>query len=148
MKMLNFDAYRFSISWSRIFPGQMTIYYQLCNSKKYIYIYIQQHVGLFFVKFQCTFITELILNNAEGTGKVNWKGVAYYNRLINYLLKRGNKLYCNRYQEMSNKVYTTTIFFFFIRNNYYNSQLMVNPNQYKINLWKTQLGFEPQTPYP
>jgi beta-glucosidase len=21
MKMLNFDAYRFSISWSRIFPG-------------------------------------------------------------------------------------------------------------------------------
>ena len=27
--------------------------------------------------------------DAEGTGKVNWKGVAYYNRLINYLLKKG-----------------------------------------------------------
>lgn len=27
--------------------------------------------------------------NADGTGKVNWKGVAYYNQLINYLLKRG-----------------------------------------------------------
>ncbi|KAH7528607.1 hypothetical protein FEM48_Zijuj05G0089900 [Ziziphus jujuba var. spinosa] len=44
MKHLNFDAYRFSISWSRIFP--------------------------------------------EGTGKVNWEGVAYYNRLIDYMLKR------------------------------------------------------------
>ncbi|KAK6921262.1 Glycoside hydrolase family 1 [Dillenia turbinata] len=44
MQSLNFDAYRFSISWSRIFP--------------------------------------------EGVGKVNWKGVAYYNRLIDYMLKR------------------------------------------------------------
>ncbi|XP_019154233.1 PREDICTED: beta-glucosidase 1-like [Ipomoea nil] len=42
---LNFDAYRFSISWTRIFPN--------------------------------------------GTGKVNWKGVDYYNRLINYMLKKG-----------------------------------------------------------
>ncbi|GMH05532.1 hypothetical protein Nepgr_007372 [Nepenthes gracilis] len=50
---LNFDAYRFSISWSRIFP--------------------------------------------EGTGRVNWKGVAYYNRLINYLLKRGITPYANLY---------------------------------------------------
>ncbi|XP_062026444.1 beta-glucosidase 44-like [Rosa rugosa] len=53
MKNLNFDAYRFSISWSRIFP--------------------------------------------DGTGKVNWKGVAYYNRLINYLLKRGITPYANLY---------------------------------------------------
>nr|GMD75788.1 beta-glucosidase 44-like [Ipomoea batatas] len=42
---LNFDAYRFSISWTRIFPN--------------------------------------------GTGNVNWKGVDYYNRLINYMLKKG-----------------------------------------------------------
>ncbi|GAB4846789.1 Beta-glucosidase 44 [Ancistrocladus abbreviatus] len=45
MEKLNFDAYRFSISWSRIFP--------------------------------------------DGTGRVNWKGVAYYNRLINFMLERG-----------------------------------------------------------
>ncbi|KAL6010914.1 Beta-glucosidase 44 [Asimina triloba] len=45
MHNLNFDAYRFSISWSRIFP--------------------------------------------QGRGKVNWKGVAYYNRLIDYLIKKG-----------------------------------------------------------
>ncbi|KAF3325909.1 beta-glucosidase 1-like protein [Carex littledalei] len=53
MKNMNFDAYRFSISWSRIFP--------------------------------------------EGTGKVNWKGVAYYNRLIDYMLKRGITPYANFY---------------------------------------------------
>lgn len=25
----------------------------------------------------------------EGAGEVNWKGVAYYNRLIDYLIERG-----------------------------------------------------------
>ncbi|KAJ7975200.1 putative Beta-glucosidase [Quillaja saponaria] len=49
----NFEAYRFSISWSRIFP--------------------------------------------DGTGKVNRKGVAYYNRLINYMLKRGITPFANLY---------------------------------------------------
>ncbi|KAK9115940.1 hypothetical protein Sjap_014887 [Stephania japonica] len=53
MKKLNFDAYRFSISWSRIFP--------------------------------------------DGTGKVNWKGVAYYNRLIDYMIERGITPYANLY---------------------------------------------------
>lgn len=51
MVKLNFDAYRFSISWSRIFPN--------------------------------------------GTGQINWKGVAYYNRLIDYMLKRGITPYVN-----------------------------------------------------
>ncbi|URD75635.1 Glycosyl hydrolase family 1 [Musa troglodytarum] len=53
MKKMNFDAYRFSISWSRIFP--------------------------------------------EGEGRVNWKGVAYYDRLINYMLQRGITPYANLY---------------------------------------------------
>ncbi|CAH9061215.1 unnamed protein product [Cuscuta epithymum] len=51
MVKLNFDDYRFSISWPRIFPN--------------------------------------------GTGKVNRKGVAYYNNLINYLIKRGITPYAN-----------------------------------------------------
>ncbi|XP_023641373.1 beta-glucosidase 43 isoform X1 [Capsella rubella] len=53
MQNLNFDAYRFSISWSRIFP--------------------------------------------EGTGKINWNGVAYYNSLIDYLIQKGIKPYANLY---------------------------------------------------
>ncbi|XP_010916341.1 beta-glucosidase 1-like [Elaeis guineensis] len=53
MKKMNFDAYRFSISWSRIFPN--------------------------------------------GTGTVNWRGVHYYNRLINYMLKQGITPYANLY---------------------------------------------------
>ncbi|KAL5722000.1 beta-glucosidase [Ranunculus cassubicifolius] len=51
MQKLNFDAYRFSISWSRIFP--------------------------------------------DGVGKVNWKGVDYYNRLIDYLILKGITPYTN-----------------------------------------------------
>lgn len=53
MKNMNFDAYRFSISWSRIFP--------------------------------------------RGVGRVNWKGVAYYNRLIDYMIKQGITPYANLY---------------------------------------------------
>ncbi|GLU10694.1 hypothetical protein SLE2022_274800 [Rubroshorea leprosula] len=53
MHELNFDAYRFSISWSRIFPN--------------------------------------------GTGKVNQKGVDYYNRLIDSLLEKGITPYANLY---------------------------------------------------
>nr|CAD1829194.1 unnamed protein product [Ananas comosus var. bracteatus] len=52
MKEMGFDAYRFSISWSRIFPG---------------------------------------------VGKVNWEGVAYYNRLIDYMIKQGITPYANLY---------------------------------------------------
>ncbi|CAH9084835.1 unnamed protein product [Cuscuta epithymum] len=51
MAELNFEAYRFSISWTRIFPN--------------------------------------------GTGKINWKGVRYYNRLINYMLQKGITPYAN-----------------------------------------------------
>ncbi|KAK1327205.1 Beta-glucosidase 44 [Acorus calamus] len=51
MAKMNFDAYRFSISWPRIFPN--------------------------------------------GVGEVNWEGVAYYDRLINYLLKKGVTPYVN-----------------------------------------------------
>ncbi|OAP04238.1 hypothetical protein AXX17_AT3G19130 [Arabidopsis thaliana] len=53
MQNLNFDAYRFSISWSRIFP--------------------------------------------EGSGKINSNGVAYYNRLIDYLIEKGITPYANLY---------------------------------------------------
>ncbi|KAL9266082.1 Beta-glucosidase 44-like protein [Drosera capensis] len=53
MADLNFDAYRFSISWSRIFP--------------------------------------------EGTGRINWEGVAYYNRLIDYMIDKGITPFANLY---------------------------------------------------
>ncbi|CAM8946492.1 unnamed protein product [Rhodiola kirilowii] len=53
LKKMQFDAYRFSISWSRIFP--------------------------------------------YGVGEINWEGVDYYNRLIDYLLEKGITPYGNLY---------------------------------------------------
>uniref|UniRef100_A0A7N0UW30 Beta-glucosidase n=2 Tax=Kalanchoe fedtschenkoi TaxID=63787 RepID=A0A7N0UW30_KALFE len=53
LKKMRFDAYRFSVSWSRIFP--------------------------------------------YGVGEINWEGVDYYNRLIDYLLKKGITPYANLY---------------------------------------------------
>ncbi|XP_077230407.1 beta-glucosidase 1-like isoform X2 [Tasmannia lanceolata] len=50
---MNMDAYRFSISWSRIFP--------------------------------------------DGVGRVNKKGVDYYNRLIDYMIEKGLTPYANLY---------------------------------------------------
>lgn len=49
----------------------------------------------FFINFQ-------VLLMLDGRGKVNWKGVAYYNKLINYLLKRG---------ENKQKIYQTLLSF-------------------------------------
>ena len=49
----------------------------------------------FFINFQ-------VLVMLDGRRKVNWKGVAYYNKLINYLLKRG---------ENKQKIYQTLLSF-------------------------------------
>jgi hypothetical protein len=38
--------------------------------------------------------------DADGAGKVNWKGVAYYNRLIDYMIERGVLFY-----EILNEMY-------------------------------------------
>ena len=72
MANLNFDAYRFSISWSRIFPSN----YQTIPFESILY----QNQSL---------VSTLYLHFVEGTGKVNKQGVAYYNRLIDYMLHKG-----------------------------------------------------------
>lgn len=78
MRKLNFDAYRFSISWSRIFPSTIVSSLKFTFLKEKIFnccIIIWVWMFFFFI---------------DGTGEVNWKGVAYYNRLINYMLQQGN----------------------------------------------------------
>ena len=37
--------------------------------------------------------------DVDGAGKVNWKGVAYYNRLIDYMIEKG-MLFCDFLNEM------------------------------------------------
>jgi beta-glucosidase len=73
LKSLNFDAYRFSISWSRIFPGaqNLALSYTVCLS------------------CFCVCFTDAFCFRSDGEGTVNKEGVAYYNNLIDYVLKKG-----------------------------------------------------------
>lgn len=76
MKDLRMDAYRFSISWSRIFPSKS--HHLSCDN------------GCFneFVNLRCL---------TDGTGEANTEGVKYYNSLIDALLAKGIKPYVTLY---------------------------------------------------
>jgi len=64
------EAYRFSISWSRLLPSI------ILNTNPSI-LYIYQH----FSKSLCF--------SSDGRGAVNPKGLQYYNNLINQLISNG-----------------------------------------------------------
>jgi beta-glucosidase len=69
MHEMGLDAYRFSISWSRLIPG---------TSHEPIIVYLLRRSS-----WLCTCVI------ADGRGAVNPKGLEYYNNLINELLKHG-----------------------------------------------------------
>ena len=81
MADMGLDAYRFSISWPRIYPS---MYGNLGN------------ISLFdLVVFEFHSIRSLILSQylcAEGKGVVNQKGIEHYNLLIDCLLAKGTHL--------------------------------------------------------
>ncbi|KAJ6289216.1 hypothetical protein OIU76_025094 [Salix suchowensis] len=52
--------------------------------------FVCEFVSLDFLAFFAFF-------DVDGAGKVNWKGVAYYNRLIDYMIERGITPYANLY---------------------------------------------------
>lgn len=70
MADLGMDAYRFSISWSRILPSKNLISKSLFDSKNIIFSPNNK--------------------SADGTGEPNPQGIAYYNNLINSLIKKGS----------------------------------------------------------
>lgn len=72
MNDIGMDAYRFSISWSRIFPSM--------NYVNYV-----QNLSFFFC--YCSLIPPCIL--PDGTGEPNEEGLSYYNSLIDALLDKG-----------------------------------------------------------
>lgn len=71
---LGVDSYRFSIAWTRIFPSMS---YNFLSTLMLLYALILDgdNDHQFFW--------------ADGRGKVNEKGIAYYNNLIDELLKHG-----------------------------------------------------------
>lgn len=76
MANLGFDAYRFSISWTRIFPGVHAFYV----SSEFLY------------ELPCCtreFILKACMHTEGFGGALNEEGIAYYNALIDALLKKG-----------------------------------------------------------
>lgn len=69
----------------------------------------------------------------DGAGKVNWKGVAYYNRLIDYLLERGN--YPNN---MKSSIFFLLILVF---------STLVNIGSFKFSNLEIFFGITGITPY-
>lgn len=77
MKDMNMDAYRFSISWSRILPSKSCFFMCL-------------RCCLLVTRFTLTLLKFYELS-AEGKvgGGITQEGINYYNNLINELLANG-----------------------------------------------------------
>lgn len=118
---MGFDAYRFSISWSRIFPsiydhtqflmcffsslffmkGTYVVSYQKLVIRVHTILYqFSLHKNSNAISFYSTHYifqyNSFCCFDTEGTGEINLEGVEYYNNLINYSLKQGNSSnYCH-----------------------------------------------------
>jgi beta-glucosidase len=74
MSETGLEAYRFSISWSRLIPSKNT---QVAPFLEYL------------SSLQTSLNDEFFFMRTGGRGPVNPKGLEYYNNLINELTKRG-----------------------------------------------------------
>jgi beta-glucosidase/6-phospho-beta-glucosidase/beta-galactosidase len=86
MAEMGLEAYRFSISWSRLIPGThkkhidcICIIVKCFKSNLYTILETSYETLMSFSYFYCI----------GGTGDVNPAGLEYYNNLINELLKHG-----------------------------------------------------------
>lgn len=82
MSDTSLEAYRFSISWSRLIPSKNIVktFGDLPFLVKFQVISDHSH---------CKFYFPPSYMSAGGRGHVNPKGLEYYNNLINELVKRG-----------------------------------------------------------
>lgn len=96
MNDMGMDAYRFSISWSRILPGKFTLLHfsllfylfkQHMNMKRIFFIIIYFLVEAFYL------FNYISMENwwcSGGSGAVNQAGIDYYNKLIDAVIAKGN----------------------------------------------------------
>ena len=87
MKEIGLDAYRFSISWSRVLPSKIINLHQfLLFVIKEIKV-LESHVVDWSILFLFFF---LFVIDGKLSGGVNSEGIKYYNNLINELLAKGH----------------------------------------------------------
>jgi beta-glucosidase/6-phospho-beta-glucosidase/beta-galactosidase len=89
MKEIGLDAYRFSVSWSRILPSK----YRLKKPNmfpSYAHIYIQPEL---LDCYDSNFIVCLWLLEGTLEGGINQDGINYYKKLINLLLAEGKNIF-------------------------------------------------------
>ncbi|KAL5567251.1 hypothetical protein UlMin_030415 [Ulmus minor] len=79
MKGMNLDAYRFSISWSRLLPS------------KFIYFFSNLYLLSFVLQIKLYIFIWLLFSDGKLRRGVNKEGINYYNDLINELLAKGLK---------------------------------------------------------
>lgn len=94
MSKMGLDAYRFSISWSRLIPGMISqkvtndIFF-LCDHGVREVIILASESRLIFC-INCLLFWPWSHFNTDGNGPINPKGLQYYNNLINELTSQGS----------------------------------------------------------
>jgi len=103
MKGMGMDAYRFSISWSRILPSK-------CDPvSRYFAIHCFRYI-LKSKDINCTMLSHLnVMLDGSLSGGVNREGIRYYNNLIDELLLKG--VPCKNWYYFSLKQYKSMLIY-------------------------------------
>ena len=97
MKDLGMDAYRFSISWSRIFPSKRFLGLHLLCSLKLENVarlksYLFGSIPTVLVLLSGCFWQLFFFFWADGTGTPNPEGIQYYSNFIDALIEKGSRI--------------------------------------------------------
>lgn len=90
LKNMGLDAYRFSISWSRVLPGiENNNFYEILRRCEIFATTVNKVLGFL---FRCILLIFFLSSGGNLNAGVNKEGINYYNNLIDELLANGRIL--------------------------------------------------------